>query len=112
MALDLGIALILWLLGFGLFGRFITPRWKVGGKLAFYLAITALLSHFVGHWSLVWVVGHPAGGIAGHIWWCRTHTIHPITCEPRDRYLALRPWAQPVRSSTTDRDAHRGLNAP
>lgn len=97
MALDLAIALALWLLAFGLFGRFVAPRWKVGGKLVFYIGITAVLSYFLGHWSLVWVFGHPALGIGGHVWWCNKHGIHPITCEPRDRYLELRPWAQEPR---------------
>ena len=94
MALDLSSALVLWLVGFGLFGRFIVPRWKVGGKLLFYIGVTAGLSYLFGHWSLIWVIGHPALGIAGHVWWCAKNGIHPITCEPRDRYLAMRPWAR------------------
>ena len=93
MLIDLSIAFALWLGSFVVFGRFIVPRWKVGGKLVFYLAVTALLSAWVGHWSLIWVIGHPALGISGHVWWCRTHEISWLTCEPRDRYLALRPWA-------------------
>jgi hypothetical protein len=44
MLIDLGIALVLWLSSFFVFGRFIVPRWKVGGKLVFYLVVTTLLS--------------------------------------------------------------------
>lgn len=32
MLLDVGIAVVLWVSGFILFGRFIAPRWKVAGK--------------------------------------------------------------------------------
>jgi hypothetical protein len=95
MIVDLVVAVLLWLGGFALFGRFIAPRWKIGGKLAFYLAVTALLHVAVGHWALIWVVAHPLTGIAGHAWWCRRHGIDWIRCEPRARYLALRPWAAP-----------------
>lgn len=93
MKLDLAIALLLWLAGFAIFGRFIAPRWKIPGKLAFYLGVAALLSWLAGHWSLIWIVGHPLLGIAAHIVWCRRHGIHWFTCQPRDTYLRLRPWA-------------------
>lgn len=93
MPLHLALALLLWAAGFLLFGRFIVPRWKVVGKLAFYLTVAAVLSATVGDWALLWIVGHPLLGIAGHVWWCRRHGIHWLTCRPRDRYLALRPWA-------------------
>lgn len=88
-----GLALVIWLAGYALFGRFITPRWKVGGKLIFYLAVSAALTAWVGGWALIWIVGHQGLGIGGHIWWCRKHGINWITCQPRDQYLALRPWA-------------------
>ena len=44
--------------------------------------------------ALIWIIGHPSLGVAGHIWWCRRHGIDWLTCEPRDRYLELRPWAK------------------
>lgn len=83
----------MWLVGFALFGRFVAPRWKLVGKLLVYLGVTGLLSATVGKWALVWIFGHQLLGVAGHIWWCRKHEINWFTCEPRDRYLALRPWA-------------------
>lgn len=89
----LATALLLWLAGYALFGRFIAPRWKVSAKLAFYLVISILLSLTAGHMALLWIIGHPLAGIAGHIAWCRRHGINWLTCRPRDRYLALRPWA-------------------
>jgi hypothetical protein len=93
MLIDLVLAAMLWLVLFALFGRFIAPRWKVAGKAVFFLAVAAALSAWVGHWSLIWIIGHPLLGVWGHIWWCRQHQINWITCEPRDKYLALRPWA-------------------
>ena len=86
-------ALVVWLAGFAVFGRFIAPRWKVWGKLGFYLGVTIVLSMMVGYWALLWVLGHQGLGVAGHVWWCRTNGIHWVTCQPRERYLALRPWA-------------------
>lgn len=93
MTAHLLLAAALWTAGFLLFGRFIAPRWKVVGKLAFYLGVSTLLSDTVGAWALIWIVGHPLLGIAGHVWWCHRHGIDWLTCRPRDRYLALRPWA-------------------
>jgi hypothetical protein len=87
------VALSVWLAGFAVFGRFIAPRWKVWGKLGFYLGVSILLSIAVGYWALVWIIGHPGLGVAGHVWWCRKSGIHWVTCQPRGRYLALRPWA-------------------
>jgi uncharacterized membrane protein len=89
----LALASIIWIAGFLLFGRFIAPRWKVVGKLLVYLLVTAMLSRTVGHFALIWIIAHPVLGIAGHIWWCRKHGINWLTCEPREKYLALRPWA-------------------
>jgi hypothetical protein len=86
----LGLAGGIWATGYLLFGRFIAPRWKVAGKLGFYLVVVALLHRLVGSWALIWLIGHPLLGIAGHFWWCRRNGINWITCQPRDKYLALR----------------------
>jgi hypothetical protein len=102
MGIDLVIAMLFWMAGFAVFGRFIVPRWKVGGKLVFYLVVAVLLSRWVGHWSLVWILGHPLLGIWGHWLWCRRHGISWLTCQPRDRYLALRPWAAQDGFAQTD----------
>lgn len=100
------VAVVLWVGGFLLFGRFISPRWKVAGKLAFYLVVSWVLSMTAGNWSLIWIVGHPLVGVAAHAWWCRRNGINWVTCEPRDRYLQLRPWAQAdgfsPKNETTD----------
>lgn len=90
---DLLIALAVWLLGFALFGRFISPRWKVLGKLVFFMLVAWVLAMLVGHWSMVWILGHPLLGIGGHVWWCKRNDINWLTCSPRDKYLGLRPWA-------------------
>ena len=86
------LALALWITGFIFFGRFIVPRWKVAGKLVFYIGVSILLSALFGHWSLIWIIGHPLLGIAGHAWWCRKNGINWLTCQPREKYLGLRPW--------------------
>ena len=94
LLINLAVALAIWLAGFALFGRFIAPRWKVVGKLLFFLLVTGLLTAWLGYWALVWAVGHPALGVGGHVWWCRKHGIDWLRCQPRERYLELRPWAQ------------------
>ena len=66
MVIDLGVAIVVWSIGFAVFGRFIAPRWKVLGKLVFYLSVSTLLSWWIQHWSLLWIVGHPLLGLAGH----------------------------------------------
>ena len=93
LQIDLVLAVAIWLAGFAVFGRFIAPRWKIWGKLIFYLGVAALLSAWLGHWSLIWIVGHQLLGIGGHMWWCRQHGISWLTCTPREKYVELRPWA-------------------
>jgi hypothetical protein len=93
LAIQLLIAALLQLLLFRLFGRFVTPRWKIYGKMGFYFLITWVLATSLGWWSLLWIVGHPVLGILAHAFWCRNHGIDWVTCEPRDEYLRLRPWA-------------------
>lgn len=93
MAIDLAVAVVLQTALFLIFGRFIAPRWKVGGKLVFHFVIAIALSAWVGHWSLIWIMGHPFLGVVGHIAWCRAHGINWLTCQPREKYLSLRPWA-------------------
>ncbi len=93
MVFDLSVGLVLQVFLFAVFGRFIAPRWKVAGKAIFFFGIAAALSWWVGHWSLLFIIGHPLLGVWGHIWWCRKHGINWLTCQPRDRYLELRPWA-------------------
>ena len=79
----------------------------MGGKLLFYLGVTALLTWWVGYWAFVWIVGHQALGLWGHRWWCGRHGINWLTCQPRDRYLELRPWAAQDGFGTTE-----GSSAP
>ncbi|MEX2582342.1 MAG: hypothetical protein WD766_03665 [Gemmatimonadota bacterium] len=93
LALLLLIAAFVQFLLFALFGRFVAPRWKALGKVGFYFLITWILATSLGWWSLVWIIGHPALGAYAHAFWCRKHGIDWLTCEPRDEYLRLRPWA-------------------
>lgn len=93
LAFLLFIAAVVQLLLFALFGRFVAPRWKAYGKVGFYFLITWILATSLGWWSLIWIIGHPALGVFAHSFWCRKNGIDWLTCQPRDEYLRLRPWA-------------------
>ena len=93
MLFDLSLAIIMWFCGYILFGRFIVPLWIIAGKFLFYAIPAFILTYILEHWSLIWIVGHPLSGILAHYLWCRKHHINWFTCEPREKYLQLRPWA-------------------
>jgi len=97
---DLSLTALLWSLGALHTGRFIRPRWKLPGKAVFYLTVSALLSYYAGHISLIFVIGHPTVGLLFHIRACRQNDIDWFTCEPSDRYQALHDaWAAGQSSS-------------
>lgn len=83
-------------LGILLFGRFeerTLPARRVA-RWAVYFAGVAVLTWRVGRpWSLLWTFGALGPGTLFHVWWCWKHGIHPLTAQPRARYLALRGWA-------------------
>lgn len=87
---------------FLLFERFMEPRWKIILKVGFYLMISWIIASAVAWWSLIWIVGHPALGTIAHAVWCRRHGIDWLRCEPRDKYLRLRPWLQEDRLARVD----------
>ncbi|MCH9682145.1 MAG: hypothetical protein K0V04_11975 [Deltaproteobacteria bacterium] len=95
MSTALLVALTLHVAGLAWWGRMVRPQWKLLGKTVFYLGVSAALDLWVGPWALVFIVGHPLLGLAGHVWICRTHGINVLTCEPRQRYLDLQTsWAR------------------
>ena len=97
MLLELGIAVVLMILGHSLFRRFEerTTRWRIALKWINYLAITVLLSLTAGRaWALAWVVGLPALGLTFHTWWTRRNGITFLTAEPREKYYRLRGWSE------------------
>ncbi len=89
------IAALIWGLGFLHTGRFVRPKWKIPGKFIFYIGISWLLVHWLGHWGLVFIISHPLIGFIFHLRICRKHSIHWLTCEPQSKYLALQEkWAR------------------
>ena len=56
-------------------------------------AALAALPLRVGPGTPVLVIAHPIVRLAGHVRWCRKREIDWLTCEPRNRRLALRPRA-------------------
>jgi hypothetical protein len=91
LAVQLTLAVVLQAFLYALFGRFVTPRWKLLPQTAFYFAITWILAASLGWWSLVWTIGHPALGVFAHAFWCGKNGIDWRTCEPRDEYLRRSP---------------------
>lgn len=100
IAIDMTVAVALWSLMALRYGSLVRPRWKLPGKALFYLGVALALASTVGHWSLIFIVGHQLLGFVGHLAMCRKHAIDWWTCEPRDRYLALQTeWAEDRRYS-------------
>lgn len=91
MWLDLFIVSITSVIGNIFFGHFNTifPIHQRLRKITLLLLITAGLSYFAGHWSLLFVVTAVGGGATYHWWWCTKYGINPISAEPRDKFEAL-----------------------
>ena len=95
ITIDMAIAAALLVLMALRYGALVRPRWKLPGKVLFYLGVSLALAATVGHWSLIFIIGHQLAGFIGHLVICHKHEIHWWTCEPRDRYLALQTrWAE------------------
>lgn len=89
------LATTVWILGYLHTGRFVRPRWKIPGKFVFYVGMSALLTYWIGHFSLLFIIGHPLTGLIFHIRVCKKHQINWKTCEPKEKYLALQEkWAK------------------
>lgn len=95
MVANLLLALSLYGLGFGLFGRFehgVAPeRRALRGIL--YLGLVAVVTRVAGPtWGRRWALGQLALGALFHFGWCLKNGINPLTAEPRDKYNRLRGW--------------------
>lgn len=92
----LGLALVNWSLGYHFFGgRFVRPKWKRPGKLIAYLVISWGLLIWIGHFALIFIVGHQLLGAIGHFTICKKNGIDWRTCQPEEKYIALtEKWAR------------------
>ncbi|MEM8896768.1 MAG: hypothetical protein AAGC85_01625 [Bacteroidota bacterium] len=89
------LALLIWGLGYLHSGRFVQPRWKIPGKFFFYVSVSAVLAWYLGAYSLFFIILHPLIGLIFHIRTCEKNGIKWLSCEPREKYLALQEkWAR------------------
>lgn len=92
------VSAVLAVAGITVFGHFEekTLLWRRVSKWTFYFGVTAALSRKPGRpWTFAWIVGLPGLGLAFHLWWCKKHSIDPLTAEPKDKYYKLRGWDNP-----------------
>lgn len=75
--------------GLGITWQLIWPRWKILGKIAAYLVVVAVLSHWIGHWSVLIGWLHQGLGIFLHIRFCRVHGFTWYRVEDPARYRVL-----------------------
>jgi len=88
------IAAEIWILGYLHTGRFVRPRWKIPGKFIFYVGVSFVLALWIGHFSLIFIIGHQLIGLIFHIRACNRNNINWLRCEPRDKFLELQEkWA-------------------
>ena len=88
-------SVLIWILGYFHTGKYVRPKWKIPGKFAFYVGVSFALVYAFGHWGLLFVIGHPLIGLLFHLKVCQDHDIHWLSCEPKERYLALQEkWAR------------------
>lgn len=69
--------------------RLVWPRWKLVGKVVFFVAGVALLSWWIGHWSILVAWVHQGVGLGFHVWFCRKHGFTWYAVEDPERYVAL-----------------------
>lgn len=90
------LAAIIWFFSFRFFGgRFVRPKWKQTGKFIAYMTISFVLLILVGHYALIFIVGHQALGGIGHYMICKKYGIDFWTCQPEEKYLEVtEKWAK------------------
>jgi hypothetical protein len=89
VVLDVLLALPPFAIAFALTWRLVWPRWKLFGKTVAYIGSIAVLSTFIGHWSVLLGWLHQGIGLGFHIWFCRRHGFTWYAVEDPDRYVAL-----------------------
>ena len=89
---DLAIAAGMWLGPYLLIGRFTWLQWKQGVRAALYFTLAGLLSFFFGHWSLLFILGHPLVGLLIHVAWCRAHGFDWLRFDPEAYQRSEKEW--------------------
>jgi hypothetical protein len=90
VAIDVALATIPMLLLAAFTWRLVWPRWKLVAKLLLQPCIYAILSVYVGHWSVLIAWVHQGVlGLGGHIWFSRKHGFTWYAVEDPERYVAL-----------------------
>lgn len=70
-----------------------TPKWRRVLKLGFFIAITSLLSAYVGRvWAMTFLGVMLLAVLYVHAIWLPGKGINGLTGEPREKYYKLRGW--------------------
>lgn len=69
--------------------RLVWPRWKLIAKAIVHPFIYALLSLYIGHFSILVAWTHQLIGLGGHIGFSRKHGFTWYAVEDPERYVAL-----------------------
>ena len=89
VALDVALASIPMVLLTSITWRLVWPRWKLLGKLVLDPCLYAILSLYVGHWSILIAWIHQGLGLGSHIWFSRKHGFTWYAVEDPERYVTL-----------------------
>ena len=82
--------------------RLVWPRWKLVAKLVLHPCFYALLSYFIGHWSVAIAWVHQGVlGLGSHIWFSRKHGFTWYAVEDPERYVRLSKAAVAAMASGT-----------
>ena len=70
--------------------RVVWPRWKLVAKLVLHPLVYAVLSFYIGHWSVLVAWLHQGVlGLGGHVWFSRKHGFTWYAVEDPERYIRL-----------------------
>ncbi len=83
--------------------RLVFPPWKRFGKVVVYLSLATVLAFFFGWWSLLFILGHPALGLALHIAWCRRDGLDWQRLDAEEYRKSQEDWVRRMSSYRDDR---------
>jgi hypothetical protein len=90
IALDVILATIPMVLLASITWQLVWPRWKLWAKVLLHPCIYAILSAYIGHWSvLIAWIHQGVFGLGGHIWFSRKHGFTWYAVENPERYVSL-----------------------